>query len=172
VEHLFSPWRSHYISSFTLEETEKKGCVFCAAYEGSDDEESLIVYRGKTCFVLMNRFPYNSGHLMIIPIRHTSDFQSLTAEESTEGLDLIKLSERALTELSHPQGFNIGMNLGRIAGAGIDGHLHWHIVPRWNGDTNFLPILADVKVVSEDMREQWKKLHESFPRIMAELPHR
>ena len=151
---------------------EKNRCVFCAAYEGPNDEESLVVYRGKTCFVLMNRFPYNSGHLMIIPVRHTNDFQSLTPEESIESFDLLKISERALVELSHPQGFNLGMNLGRVAGAGIDGHLHWHIVPRWNGDTNFLPVLADVKIVSEDMGEQWKRLRELFPRIIAEAAYR
>jgi ATP adenylyltransferase len=163
VEHLFSPWRSRYISSFASNEAGKGVCVFCEAYKGTDDEESLLVYRGNECFVLMNRFPYNSGHLMIIPVRHTSNFQSLTASESIESLELLKASERALTALSHPHAFNIGMNLGRAAGAGIDGHLHWHIVPRWNGDTNFMPVLSDVKVVSEDMREQWKNLSDLFP---------
>jgi ATP adenylyltransferase len=171
MEHLFSPWRSQYISSFAGE-AKDEGCVFCAAFEGSNDEESLLVYRGNSMFVLMNRFPYNSGHLMIIPVRHTSEFGSLTAQESVESIELLKISERALGELSRPQGFNIGMNLGRVAGAGIDGHLHWHIVPRWNGDTNFLPVLADVKVVSEAMQEQWKKLHEIFPRLASEGPLR
>lgn len=165
MEKLFSPWRSKYISSFSDKE-RWDGCVLCDAYNGSDDEASLLVYRGREAFVLMNRFPYNSGHLMIIPTRHTSDFQSLTKTETMETMDLLAASERALKELSKPQGFNIGMNLGRIAGAGIDGHLHWHIVPRWNGDTNFLPAIADVKVVSEDMAEQWKRLREIFARSM------
>src|ERR1019366_2321049 len=129
--------------------------------------ESLVVYRGKEAFVLMNRFPYNSGHLMILPTRHTADFQSLTPAETSETMELLRASERALRELSYPQGFNIGMNLGRAAGAGIDAHLHWHIVPRWNGDTNFMPILADVKVVSEDMAEQRKRLREIFPCVMT-----
>ena len=168
MEHLFSPWRSFYISSFASEEAEKNGCVFCAAYEGVKDEESLLVYRGKEFFVLMNRFPYNSGHLMIIPVRHTHEFQSFTTSEMIESSELMKASQRSLTELSHPHAFNIGMNLGRAAGAGIDDHLHWHIVPRWNGDTNFMPVLADVKIVSEDMGKQWSQLHELFPRIMAE----
>jgi ATP adenylyltransferase len=165
MEKLFSPWRSHYISSFA-NEARGDACVFCEAVSSTDDEASLIVYRGSEVFVLMNRFPYNSGHLMIIPVRHTSDFQSLSNSESSEAQLLLKASHRALGELSHPHAFNIGMNLGRDAGAGIDAHLHWHIVPRWNGDTNFLPVLADVKVVSEDMNEQWRRLREIFPRMV------
>jgi ATP adenylyltransferase len=165
MEKLFSPWRSKYISSFSNEEKDG-ACVFCRVFESKDDEASLLVYRGKEAFVLMNLFPYNSGHLMIMPIRHTSDFQSLTNTETMEMMELLAASERALKELSKPQAFNIGMNLGRIAGAGIDGHLHWHIVPRWNGDTNFLPVIADVKVVSEDMAEQWKRLREIFARTV------
>ena len=139
-------------------------CVLCDQYKSNDDEESLVVFRGRESFVLMNRFPYNSGHLMVIPVRHTSDFQSLTKTEMAETMELLSASERALMELSHPQGFNIGMNIGRASGAGIDGHLHWHIVPRWNGDTNFMPILAEVKIVSEDMAEQRRLLREIFPR--------
>ena len=165
MEKLFSPWRSKYISSFAEKENEEK-CVLCDAHVPVNDDESLVVYRGREAFVLMNKFPYNSGHLMIIPVRHTPDFGSLTKTEMAETMDLLRASERALRELSHPQGFNIGMNIGREAGAGIDAHLHWHIVPRWNGDTNFMPILADVKVVSEDMAEQCKRLREIFSRIL------
>ncbi|MDP4198145.1 MAG: HIT domain-containing protein [Bacteroidota bacterium] len=161
MEQLFSPWRSQYIASFANESNDD-GCVLCAAYESRNDEESLILHRGSDAFVIMNRYPYNSGHLMIVPVRHTSDFQALTRAEELECLDLIKVSEQALAELSKPQGFNIGMNLGRVAGAGIDDHLHWHIVPRWNGDTNFFPVLADVKVVSEDMHAQWRRLRDLF----------
>ncbi|SRR5579884_2990115 len=164
MEQLFSPWRSQYISSFA---TEEKGsdCVFCSALASGDDEASLIVCRGCEAFVLMNRFPYNSGHLMVLPKRHTADFLSLTSAEHQEMMSLLGAAQRALQELSKPQAFNLGMNLGRVAGAGIDAHLHWHIVPRWNGDTNFLPILADVKVVSEDMAEQWKRLRELFRQL-------
>ena len=143
--------------------------MFCDAWDGTDDEESLVVYRGKETFVLMNRFPYNSGHLMVIPVRHTADFQSLSASEVLEGQSLLKTAHAALGELSNPHAFNIGMNLGREAGAGIDAHLHWHIVPRWNGDTNFMPVLADIKVVSEDMAAQWKRLSELFPKIMEDI---
>ena len=166
MEKLFSPWRSKYISSFSSE-PKPSGCVLCEAYDSKDDEASLVVYRGRHAFVLMNRFPYNSGHLMILPIRHTSDFQSLTDGEMSETLELLRASERALAELSRPQGFNIGMNIGRVSGAGIDDHLHWHIVPRWNGDTNFMPTLAEIKVVSENMQEQWKRLSEIFPRVVS-----
>lgn len=159
MDKLFSPWRSQYIASFARE-AAGNSCVFCEAYKSRDDAESLIVCRGHEAFVIMNKFPYNSGHLMILPVRHTGEFQSITESEHREMMGLLAMSERALTELSKPQAFNIGMNLGRIAGAGIEGHLHWHIVPRWNGDTNFMPILADVKVVSEAMAEQWKQLRE------------
>lgn len=146
----------------SFSEEKEPGCVLCKAFESKNDEESLVVYRGKEAFVIMNRFPYNSGHLMIVPKRHTADFQSLSAAEGAEFFDLLRRSERALTQLSKPQAFNIGMNLGRVAGAGIDDHLHWHIVPRWNGDTNFLPVLAEVKVVSEEMQSQSKRLRELF----------
>ncbi len=165
MEKLFSPWRSQYISSFANKAIEDR-CVFCDAWNLPDDEASLVVYRGNEAYVVMNRFPYNSGHLMVIPSRHTADLQSLTRSERIETLDLLMACERALRELFHPQGFNIGMNLGRAAGAGIDAHLHWHIVPRWNGDTNFMPILADVKIVSEEMAEQCTRLREIFPRMM------
>ncbi len=168
MEKLFSPWRSQYISSFANEQ-EKGRCVLCDAWAARNDEESLVVYRGNAAFVLMNRYPYNSGHLMVIPVKHTAEFSSLTKIELSEMMELLQASEYALGELSHPQGFNVGMNLGRAAGAGIDAHLHWHIVPRWNGDTNFMPILAEVKVVSEDMAEQGKRLREIFPRVMNRI---
>jgi ATP adenylyltransferase len=166
MEKLFSPWRSQYISSFAKEEI-KGDCVLCDAYAASDDETDLVVYRGREAFVLMNKFPYNSGHLMIVPVRHTADFASLTKSEMMETMDLLAASERALRELLHPHGFNIGMNVGRVAGAGIDAHLHWHIVPRWNGDTNFMPVLAEVKVVSEDMAKQSKRLREIFASMVT-----
>jgi ATP adenylyltransferase len=165
MERLFSPWRSQYIASFA-NEAIKDTCVLCEAFASLSDETDLVVYRGNEAFVLMNKFPYNSGHLMVLPVRHTADFGLLTQSEMIETMSLLAASERALRELSHPHGFNIGMNLGRVAGAGIEAHLHWHIVPRWNGDTNFMPMLADVKVVSEDMAAQCLRLREIFPRIM------
>lgn len=163
MEKLYSPWRSHYIQTFKGE--KDPGCVFCSTLESDQDEETLLIYRGKSAFVLMNRFPYNSGHLMVIPNRHSADFQSLSSEESLECVQLLQTCQLALNRLVKPHAFNIGMNLGRSAGAGIDDHFHWHIVPRWDGDTNFLPVLSDVKLVSEDMQRQWKELHTHFPSL-------
>src|SRR5438874_9723130 len=132
MERLFSPWRSKYIEGFK-DGSKADGCIFCQALE-QDDKERLVIYRGKLAFAIMNLYPYNSGHMMIVPKRHTSEFHSLSAEENAECSILLQTSQKALEELSHPHGYNIGMNLGKAGGAGIDDHLHWHIVPRWNGD--------------------------------------
>jgi ATP adenylyltransferase len=167
MERLFSPWRSKYIESFKTPSSDKAEdvCIFCSALKNSNDEERLVIYRGELAFVIMNLYPYNSGHMMVVPKRHTAEFHSLSKEELAECMDLLQTSEKAITELSHPHGYNIGMNLGKAGGAGIDDHLHWHIVPRWNGDTNFMPTISDVKLVSEDMEHQWESLHEIFARI-------
>jgi ATP adenylyltransferase len=167
MDRLYSPWRSKYIESFKIHSPEKteNACIFCAALENSDDKERLVVYRGKLAFVIMNLYPYNSGHMMIVPNRHTADFGSLTTNEHAECSKLLRAAQQALAELSRPHGYNIGMNLGKAGGAGIDEHLHWHIVPRWNGDTNFMPILADIKLVSEDMERQWGELRKFFQQI-------
>ncbi len=166
MDTLFSPWRSQYIAGFKNEPAEKR-CVFCDALTATEDSETLLVFRGNEAFVIMNRYPYNSGHLLVLPKRHTNEFAKLTESESRECQRLLEASHVALTGMVKPDGFNIGMNLGRSAGAGIDDHLHWHIVPRWNGDTNFMPVLADVKLVSEDIPKQWRTLHERFPTIVA-----
>lgn len=165
MERLFSPWRSSYIESFK-KPSEESGCVFCNAFESADDQTNLVIWRGEHVFVVMNKYPYNSGHMMVIPIRHTADFLSLTAEEFAESMHLLQTANKALAQLSAPHGYNIGANLGRTAGAGIEDHLHWHIVPRWNGDTNFMPTLADVKLVSEDMTKQRESLHALFRKIL------
>ena len=166
MDRLFSPWRSKYIETFKgTGPKEETVCVFCSALENDNDKERLVIHRGNLAFVIMNLYPYNSGHLMIVPKRHTADFASLTAEENAECSRLLQASQKALIELSHPHGYNIGMNLGKAGGAGIDDHLHWHIVPRWNGDTNFMPIIADVKMVSEDMVKQWEQLTKFFQGI-------
>ncbi len=168
MDTLFAPWRSKYIAGFKDEPAEKE-CVFCEALARTDDDETLLVYRGKDAFVIMNRFPYNSGHLLILPKRHTNEFMNLTEGESRESQKLLVASQKALIAMVGPHGFNIGMNLGRSAGTGIDDHLHWHIVPRWNGDTNFMPVLTDVKLVSEDIPKQWRELHDRFPAIVQSL---
>jgi ATP adenylyltransferase len=118
----------------------------------------MVAARGRACFVVMNLYPYNSGHVMVVPFRHTGAAFDLTPEESAEMMSWVGKVMGALREVSHPDGFNIGANVGRTAGAGIDGHLHFHVVPRWNGDTNFMPVLDDTKVISEEIRETYNKL--------------
>ncbi len=165
MNKLWSPWRSQYIDSFKNKE-QKNGCVLCdlAKYE-VDDENSLLVNKGNLTFTVLNLYPYNNGHLMIVPFRHTSDFSSLTAEEGIEVIGELKKAEQALKIVSEPQGFNIGVNLGKVSGAGIHEHLHFHIVPRWNGDTNFMPVLGEVKVISQDLLRTKKDLLEAFHKL-------
>lgn len=165
MDRMWSPWRSQYIATFKKKPAKKKRSrvsLFAAALKAKDDDRHLIVWRGKRCFVIMNRYPYNSGHLMVVPNRQTADVQSLTGEELTEIMQTVQRSIRALDDVMHPQGYNFGTNIGRVSGAGVADHIHFHIVPRWNGDTNFMPVLADTKVISEDMRETLKKLRKSF----------
>ena len=161
MDKLFSPWRSKYIETFARSKDEPEVCVFCDAVK-ANDEDRLIIARGKTCFVIMNLYPYNSGHLMVVPYRHLQDLVDLTADESLEVMQFQQTMIAALRNVSHPDGFNLGANLGRTAGAGIDQHIHFHIVPRWSGDTNFMPTLADTKMISEDMKETWRKLRKEF----------
>ncbi len=158
MQRLFSPWRSQYIASFSREKNDQDQCVLCVAYQDKADDERLIVTRGQSCYVVMNLYPYNSGHLMIVPYRHVPALLDLTDEESHEVISHLKAMTLALQKVMRPEGFNIGSNVGRSAGAGIDGHVHFHIVPRWNGDTNFMPILAETKMISEDMKETLMKL--------------
>ncbi|MFZ1978431.1 MAG: HIT domain-containing protein [Bacteroidota bacterium] len=146
---MFSPWRSAYIDTF---KENKKGriCLFCKMKrEKKEDEKHLVVWRGKHCFVVMNKYPYNSGHVLIVPYKHASDFLDLSPEEHKEIMKTASRCIKILRALSKPDGFNFGANLGRAAGAGVDKHIHFHVVPRWNGDMNFMPVLADVKIVSE-----------------------
>ncbi len=162
MDKLFSPWRSKYIESFARQKGEPGECILCQAFKDNDDDKHFIVFRGMFCFVIMNLFPYNSGHLMVVPYRHTPDILGLSDEESMEVMILLKRMTRALKAVSRPDGFNIGSNIGRPAGAGIDQHVHFHIVPRWNGDTNFMPTLADTKLISEDMKEVHEKLKKAL----------
>ena len=136
--------------------------MLCKAHQDNRDDEHLIVTRAKYAFVIMNLYPYNSGHLMIVPYRHVPSHIDLTGDESNEIMSLLQRMSIALQKVSHPDGFNIGSNVGRAAGAGIDQHIHFHIVPRWNGDTNFMPVLADTKMISEDMNETFYKLRNAY----------
>ncbi len=159
MKQLWAPWRLEYIESAD----EQEGCIFCRA-ASAEDEQGFVVRRGKQAFVLLNRFPYVSGHLMVAPYRHVADFVEL---ENGEALEIHRLAGQgmaALAETFSPQGFNLGWNLGRIAGAGVVAHVHLHVVPRWAGDTNFMPVLADVKVIPEHLAETRRRLADAWPR--------
>ena len=158
MEHLWAPWRLEYIKSAD----DEAGCIFCAAVEG-DDEERLVVHRGAHAIVVLNKFPYASGHFMVAPIRHTGDFAMLEGEEIVEIHRLASSGIGALAQHYQPQAYNLGWNLGRVAGAGILDHVHLHVVPRWAGDTNFMPVLADVKILPEHLTETRRKLAEAWP---------
>jgi len=135
-----------------------KGCIFCEKTREKRDEENLILYRGKDAFIIMNAFPYNNGHLMVAPYRHVPTLENLKNDELLEVFKLVNFSLRILREAMNPDGFNIGVNIGRVAGAGIEEHVHVHIVPRWNGDTNFMPVIANTKVISEGLSETYRNL--------------
>lgn len=158
MEQLYAPWRLRYIIG-----EREEGCIFCKKPgESGRERENLILHVGERAFVIMNRYPYNAGHVMVVPRRHTCDFASLTPEESAEMAVLLQRSVSSLEGLFHAEGFNIGLNLGRSGGAGIHDHLHWHVVPRWIGDTNFMPVLADTRSVPQALEETWDLLSPAF----------
>jgi ATP adenylyltransferase len=159
VKQIWAPWRLEYIKSAD----ENSGCVFCRAVEG-DDEERLVVHRGSHAIALLNKYPYSSGHFMVAPTRHVGEYGELDEEEVLELHRLASAGMGALAELYAPQGYNAGWNLGRIAGAGVVDHVHLHVVPRWAGDTNFMPVLADTKVLPEHLQETRRKLADVWPR--------
>ncbi len=158
MEKLWSPWRSQYIDTFKEEKEPLPGSLFTRILAENDDRKNYLLHRGKNCFIIMNLYPYNSGHLMIVPYKEVKELTELDDETRLEIFSMLELGMKALTEVMKPHGFNIGANLGRVAGAGIEDHLHFHIVPRWNGDTNFMPVLNDVKVISEEMGRTYTKL--------------
>lgn len=162
MNRLWSPWRSKYIESFSSDEDKSK-CIFCGMLDFDvHDLDNLIVDRGEFTITVLNLYPYNNGHLMIIPKRHTNDFSGLSKEELAESFQKLQEAESALTKVLNPQGFNIGANIGRVAGAGIEDHIHFHIVPRWYGDSNFMPVIGEVKVISQDLKETKIKLLEAY----------
>ena len=158
MKRLFSPWRSKYIASFKNEKPRKGESLFSRILREKKDEKNLVLMRKKFCFVMMNLYPYNSGHVMVVPNRQILTMSSLTVDESAEIMRTTAEMIDVLKIVLKPHGFNFGANIGRAAGAGIDNHIHFHIVPRWSGDTNFLPTLSDVKTVSEDMKSTYKKI--------------
>ncbi len=167
MEKLWSPWRSQYIDSIK-ENKKDKGCIFCQmAEEDADDVSNLVIDKGKYTFTILNLYPYNNGHLMVVPYRHTNNFSSITGEESAEVFQKLQLAEKALKDVMNPEGFNMGANLGKVSGAGIDEHIHFHLVPRWNGDTNFMPVLGEVKVISQDLLMTKKNLRNAYTKLLG-----
>jgi ATP adenylyltransferase len=156
-----APWRMQYIYS-TKEDNKDKGCFFCLYPTQTNDEENLIIARGETCFALLNRFPYSNGHILIAPYKHTSDISSLSGEEKLELMTFAQFAISALKSIMSPDGFNLGINLGKTAGAGIDQHIHLHVVPRWSGDTNFMSVTAETKVLPEALSDTRIKLAEAW----------
>lgn len=165
MQKLWSPWRSQYIESFK-DKTPKSGCFLCdTAKLNPEDSNNLLIHKGRLTFTVLNLFPYNNGHLMIVPYKHIGDMFLLSDEENLEIMRQLKLSAQALEEILNPEGFNIGTNIGKASGAGVDDHIHFHIVPRWNGDTNFMPVLGDVKVISQDLLTTKKNLQTALKKI-------
>ncbi len=140
----------------------KNGCFLCQLPREKEDEKNLILFRGECNFIILNAYPYNSGHLMVVPYRHIGKLEDLTDAESKEHLDLVKMSIKLLKKVYQPTGFNTGMNLGRTAGAGVADHIHTHIVPRWQGDANFMPVISDTKVLPESLPMTYKRLKEGI----------
>ncbi|MFA4646355.1 HIT domain-containing protein [Pyrococcus kukulkanii] len=157
---LWAPWRIEYIRSPKYE-----GCIFCDFPKENRDKERLILYRGKNAFIIMNNYPYNPGHVMVAPYRHVSSIEDLTEEEMLEIMKLAALVMKAIRKVMKPDGFNLGFNIGKVAGAGIDGHVHLHIVPRWNGDTNFMPVIADTKVIPESLKQAYDEIKQAIEEI-------
>ncbi|MDI9615868.1 MAG: HIT domain-containing protein [Methanothrix sp.] len=163
MDVLWAPWRIDYILS-----EKGKGCIFCEKPRENRDPENLILYRGRNHFVIMNAFPYNNGHMMVVPYRHTSTLSGWSGDELQEFMELADLCVSVLQRTMRPDGFNLGINMGEVAGAGIAEHIHLHIVPRWKGDTNFMPVLADTRVIPEHIRATYEKLLQNLKLMMSE----
>jgi len=164
-QRLWAPWRLEYIKS------DKTGeCIFCSKPALGDDEAALIPHRGERCFVMLNAFPYTNGHVMVAPYEHTADLITLDDETSLELMTLTQLSLRALASAYGPEGYNVGINLGRIAGAGVADHVHIHVVPRWGGDTNFMPVVAGTRVMPQTLEQSYAALRAAFAALQAAGP--
>ena len=166
MEKLWAPWRMELVSKG---EPEPGGCIFCDLPRGTDDRKNLILGRTANTFAILNRFPYNNGHLMVVPRAHVSDLESLPDGDYAELGSMLRVALRLVRGSYAPHGSNVGMNLGRSAGAGIADHLHWHIVPRWNGDTNFMPVLGETKVMVEHLEASWDRLRPLFDKEFTKV---
>ena len=161
MERLWTPWRLPYVTATSM---STSGCIFCEAL-APPDGEPLVVHRVRRCFVILNKFPYNNGHLMIVPNRHVARLADLELDELVEFATLTQASERVLMDVYNPHGFNMGLNLGKPAGAGVLYHLHMHVVPRWNGDTNFMTVVADTRVLPEELAQAGDRVRAGFARL-------
>jgi ATP adenylyltransferase len=158
MDYLWTPWRYAYVA--TAEKA--RSCVFCDAVKAGDDEKTLIVHRGQHCFVILNAYPYTPGHVMIVPYAHLDELQKLPLEAANEMMALSQRMEHVLRELYHPDGINLGMNIGKAAGAGIAGHIHMHVLPRWVADANFLSVVGETRILPETLGETWKRMTEAL----------
>ncbi len=159
MKHIWSPWRMDYIKN----RSDSNECPFCLALSISEEGESLIVHRGKDSFVMLNRYPYTSGHLMVLPFAHQENLAELDQETRGEMMEFIQQACSVLGKIYHPEGFNVGLNLGSAAGAGLPKHLHWHIVPRWEGDTNYMTTVGGVRVIPEALEDTLEKVRTNWP---------
>jgi ATP adenylyltransferase len=162
MDYLFTPWRMEYIRS-----TKKDGCIFCEMLE-QDDREALILQRGQHAFLVLNRYPYNNGHFMSVPYRHVDTLEALAPEETAEMMALLALGLKALRLAWNPEGFNVGANIGKVAGAGVKDHVHMHVVPRWSGDTNFMPLFAETRVIPQTLEDTYEELKAALGRLDGE----
>jgi ATP adenylyltransferase len=158
MDYLWTPWRYRYIADASKDE----GCIFCDALKANDDTRTQIVFRGAKNFVLLNRFPYTSGHVMVVPYAHVADFSAAEPDTLAEMMRIAQRVQAALEKTYHPQGYNLGMNLGRAAGAGVVGHLHLHVLPRWAGDANFMTVVGETRVEPEDLSTTFEKLRKAL----------
>lgn len=158
MDYIWTPWRMKYI----LEHQDYDGCIFCLAAAEKDGEENLVFHRGDHCFMILNRYPYTSGHVMCVPYVHQSRLQNLTRQTRIEMIDFVSKAVEVLQSVYHPDGFNVGLNLGEMAGAGVADHLHMHIVPRWAGDTNFITVVGQARVLPETLSETYRKVKEAW----------
>lgn len=162
MKQMWTPWRMAYIRR-----EKRPGCIFCDMLEAADDRTHLILHRGELAFLVLNKYPYNNGHLMAVPYRHVDALEFLSGEETADMMAMAALGIRALRRSANPHGFNIGINMGKVAGAGVLDHIHTHIVPRWEGDANFMPVLADVRLIPQNLDETYEELRAAIEAILT-----
>ena len=158
MDYLWTPWRYNYVTHAD----KTPGCIFCEVLQAGDDEKVHIVYRGRGCFIILNTFPYTSGHVMVVPYAHLDELQKLPAEAAQEMMALSQRMEGVLRELYRPDGVNLGMNIGKAAGAGVAGHIHMHVLPRWVADANFISVVGETRILPETLDVSWKRMREAF----------